>query len=331
MKPSWLVSGGSVKVSHCGREKMEKKSNTNKKMNKLYLFLISFLLVLSSLPLIMAPAGSAVFINPLNDAILGNTTVINVTINNVAGNFSCIFYAGSSLTANITWVNLTTSSVGNNTAGTGGINFTNFTFNTNALEDANNYRFNATCSNDTEMWAHAVTTGIIIDNTRPQSATSPSPASGTIDTDGTVLFNTTVIGVNTTSCTLRFDGANPGNSIYTMTHGGNACWTELTLIPESNYYWFVRTSDETNTTDSSTTRIEIDTQSSAGKLGYLLSQPGAQSLGGAEVLLAEEEVTTTKDNVIGFFKKELIGGIPVWIILLIAVILVIFFIGRNNG
>ena len=226
-----------------------------------YLFL-SLLTIVAFMGLV----SSAITFNfPSSSSTITGIGVINVTVpitDSGNTNFTCNIYAGSALTANITWTAIT--EIHNNTAGSGGLLFINGTFGAEIIEDANDYSFNATCSNETGVFDDAVNTGITIDKGVPSSATSLTPAEATIDTDGSVSFSATVLGENTTSCTLRFQGRNPGESSYAMTHSGNTCTFTLANIAEQTYEWFVRASDESQTADSSNQKFSVDVSSGAG-------------------------------------------------------------------
>src|SRR3990167_1204346 len=106
-------------------------------------------------------ASAATLRTPAGSSIIGGATVaLNTTVTIAeAGlaNFSCSYYAKSSLTANSTWSLLAVS--GNNTAGQGTDNSTNITFNSRILEDANNYILNSTCVNNSEFFASVTNTG----------------------------------------------------------------------------------------------------------------------------------------------------------------------------
>ena len=245
---------------------------------------------------------------------IGGTTMFNVTVpesDSGATNFTCVLYAGSTLTANTTWTTIVTAR--NNTAGGGTGNSTNASFNSAILEDANNYQFNATCRNNSGIFANVISSNIRVDNTVPTAATSLTPTS---DTDNSVTFSGTVVGRETTSCTLLFSGMNPGASSYTMTHSGTDCSYTHSSIPEGIYTWYVRASDETNTTDSSTQQTNVDVKTSAGKAALLASQPGITSKGGALLSIAD-----TDNGIL---------GIPIWIIVVAVILIVVVIVIKRK-
>lgn len=229
----------------------------------LSLFSILFILVVT-----LSLSSAAVTLNrPAASSGMGGAGIsFNVTVpeTDSGTNFTCKLYAQSTLTANSSWVLLATAH--NNTAGGGLVNQTNSSFSSLVLEDANNYQFNATCWNQTNWIDDAVNTAVTVDNTIPQAPTSLSPTS---DTDGSVDFSATVTSANTTSCTLFFPNLNPGSSSYSMTHSGGTCTATVNPMAEQGYDWYVRASDETNTTDSSTENVRVDLSTSSGKTALL--------------------------------------------------------------
>ncbi len=237
---------------------------------------------------------------------LSGTAIFNCTI--VAGyedeNWTRIrtYFQSSSLTANTT----ETSASAWVTNDTDDLNL-NGTIDTTIVEDGNDYIFKCQVWNGTD-YVNKSRTGITIDNTIPQSATSLTPTS---DDDGSFTFSGAVVGVNTTSCTLYFDGINPGSSSYAMTHTGDTCTYAITSIPEQTYKWYIRASDETNTTDSSTqtTNVNIDTPSN-----YLFQGQKDIQVDGDTLSIAS-----------GFSNIP----IAVWIVVILVVIVVIFNIQKR--
>ena len=199
------------------------------------------------------------WVKPITSGSVTGTQVLNITNSTIFKAFNnCTVYAKSSSTANSSWTNLGTFI-------NDSLSFVNGTFDSTILEDSNDYSFNATCRNKSNDMAYGVITGVKVDNTIPQGASSLSPATNTVDTDGSVIFSGTVTGRNTTGCTLYFSGGNPGSPSYTMTYSGSDCTYTMTAIPEKIYNWYITASDGTNTTDSSTVTLNIDEQTSAGK------------------------------------------------------------------
>ncbi len=196
---------------------------------------------------------------PSASSTISGIVVLNVT--NSTGfdeMVNCTIYAGSSLTSNTTWTEI--GFFVNDT-----LDNVNGTFDSSILEDATDYVLNASCTNSSASIQEDTNTLINIDNTVPIAPSSLSPADGTSDDDGDLTLSATVVGENTTSCTVFFTSRIPGSggSSQTMTHTGDTCSLTLTSVPEETYEWYVRASDGTNTTDSASQRflVDIDTPS----------------------------------------------------------------------
>jgi len=152
--------------------------------------------------------------------ISGSALELNASLSAASdgsGNFTCLFYAYSTLTANNTWTFLgsaenTTNSDANITS-----------FDSAVLEDANNYIFNVTCINDTETFVDDLNTGIIVNNTIP-TAVSSTPISYSVIVDATTqTFTGTVTDSKTTSCT------------YTIGRGGTTTESADTYTGTGDY------------------------------------------------------------------------------------------------
>ncbi|MHA1867823.1 MAG: hypothetical protein ACTSXD_07130 [Candidatus Heimdallarchaeaceae archaeon] len=196
------------------------------------------------------------FVTPSASARISDGYVANVTNITFDAMVNCSFYVKSAaLTANTTWALL------NGTAENESLTHVAAVLPSALIvEDGTDYTLNATCRNSSNDLAYA-TVAITIDNTIPTTPTL-SPTDQTVDTDGTINFTATLAGENTTSCTLYFDGTNPGSTSYTMNHVGDTCSYTLTGIPETTYKWYVENSDGTNTTNSATNTVNIDTDHS---------------------------------------------------------------------
>lgn len=171
---------------------------------------------------------------------------------------NCTLWATSSSTANTTYVRVNTT-VALNTSTNARYIIGNFS--SAVIEDSNDYSVKASCLNLTNSQENtSANTNIVVDNGVPTAPSSLTPATETTDEDGSVTFTGTVIGENTTSCTLYFTGTNPGNPSYTMTHSANSCTYTLASVPDQTYLWYITASDGTNTSTSSTLTLhtEID-------------------------------------------------------------------------
>ncbi|MEK6882579.1 MAG: hypothetical protein AABY22_23360 [Nanoarchaeota archaeon] len=250
----------------------------NKKILGLFSLLVLTLLTfsfVSAVTTINAPvastavSGATTFRVNTTDVLAGAGTMVLV-------NFT--FYAKSSLSANNTWVIIgQNNSVNVTLTGNATMNIINLS--SLILEDANDYIFNVTIKNVTTgaILGEDTNIDITVDNGVPTAPTALSP---TADQDSnSVAFSGTVVGANTTSCTLFFDGQNPGSSSYAMTHSGNSCTYTVNPVADQTYRYYIRASDETNTTDSSTSTVLIDTSSGSGSAtaSYLKQQQVVQA------------------------------------------------------
>ena len=152
-----------------------------------------------------------------------------------------------------------------------------------------------------------------------------SPADGTIDTDGSVNFTATV-EANSTACTLYFPENNPGRASYSMSIGGannQSCSILLTNIPEQTYKWYVSATNGTDTANSTTNAITIDISTSAGKVAILnqLEKEGKLARTGQKTFTVVSDV--------GEFINSKILGLPVWIVLLVAIVVIVVLIKRK--
>lgn len=268
---------------------------------KINIGILSVFLIFLSLSLISAtttinsPAASTV-------VGCGGFVVFNISSTDVySQGFANITYtAQSTLTANNTWAFVFANYTVNMTNGTAGIvNSTLQNINlTGILEDANNYIFNITIvgSNGTTVGVDT-NTGMTVDCTVPTAPTSLTPTS---DTSGTnVAFSSTVTGSQTTSCTLFFVGTNPGSTSYAMTHSGNLCTYTLATAPEQTYQYYVRASDESNTTNSATQTLNVDVKTSAGKAAVLIASGQATTNGGAGFSVVGDKLSNLSGSQIG--------------------------------
>lgn len=299
------------------RYKSERNIDEGKKLkNKLNVnLLLGILLVITLTSFSSALPGISLYLDQTaattSSGVGGAVVTANVSVPEAyasggVSNYTCFLYAKSSSTGNSS--NVLLGFAGNNSAG-GLINMTNFTFNSNAIEDASDYIFNATCVNDTAWFNETIVTSILVDNTVPTAPTSLSPAASSTDDDGTVTFSSTVTGSRTTACTLYFTGINPGESSYSMTHSGSTCTSSSLNLPEQTFEYYIQASDGTNTTNSANTRFEvsIDTPSN-----YLFQKE------------AEKKKT------LSIVDNALASGSARWIIGIITVIVVVALIARRK-
>ena len=118
---------------------------------------------------------------------------------------------------------------------------------------------------------------ILVDRTTPTAPTGMTPAASTV-TSRDQTFVGTVVGAETTGCTLIFDGANPPRTTSTMTHSGDTCTLALTNIPSATYRYAIRASDGVDTADSAYTELTVDGgQMSASKKALVVSAATGQA------------------------------------------------------
>ena len=222
-------------------------------------FLLSFMFMASASVSIVTPATSStingVYVFNVSAVAEEELAVCNFTMASATTNASAGVLIGNSI-ANNSVINV------------------NMSYNTAGLQDGADYIFTAYCLNLTGDPNTATATGIKIDNTVP---TAPSSLTPTSDSDGDVVFSSTVIGENTTACTLYFVDLNPGFTSYTMTHSANTCSYSLNGVPDQIYDWYVQASDGLNTSSSSVHTINV-------------ARP---SVGGAGIVAVQE----TKDDI----------------------------------
>lgn len=256
--------------------------------------------------------SAVTLINPANSATISGTAILNATNSSLPDMVNCTFYAKSASTANSSWTSLGTFT--NSTANPLNINGT---FVSTVLEDSTDYTFNATCRNSSNSLSSASGTATVkIDNTIPQAPTSVSPTADAVDTDGSIDFSGTVVGRNTTGCTLYFSGKNPGSSSYAMTHSGDSCTVTVSSMPEESYTYYINASDGTNSTNSSSVTSRVDIQTSAGKRA---------------LLEADRNIRTQQQAALSITQQgEGLFGIPIALIVIIVIVIVAIIIIRRK-
>lgn len=283
-----------------------------KKINLGILLLATLVITLSALVSadLTVDLESPEDLGTVGGAVFNLSANLTNTINNSVS-YNCSFWARSlGSTANTSWF-----LIGNRTNDTtNGI--VNITFNSRIFEDGADYIFNATCYeamayNVSANKTDNVSRNVIIDNTRTGTPTGLAPIT---TTNVSFDFSANVLAANVTNCTLIFTQGNPGLTNYTMTHSGGACTYTATNVPEQSYIWFVRASDGTNNTDSDTQTTRIDVRTSAGKGAVLAQQEGVKSEGGALFSVANPNGTGVNFRLV---------GIPVWVWVIIAAVVVI--------
>lgn len=244
-------------------------------MNKTILYVMMLLTVATGVF-----AAVATINNPASGSITGAFN-FNVTITGTTPSAfdNCTMDVFSSGTANSSYVSLGTLNNGTSAANTTENSNLNGSLSTSQVEDAADYSLRATCYNSTNAsntLVSAVVSSIIIDNTVPRLPTVSAPADDSTYTNGSIIFDVTVTGANTTSCTLTFVGTSPGTALsYAMTHTTGTCRsTAFTNVPSGIYRWYVQASDGTNL--SGVSESQVDFQSSNKGKSLLLTPAQAQ-------------------------------------------------------
>lgn len=243
----------------------EKSSEPFIRKRNIIISILFLSILFSTLSFITALTGDVTLNSPGANALINCTnTTLNFNVNDTRSQlYNLTFYISSTLTANSTWTKLGANDSLNLSGLTANSSTIAFDFVHSLVEDSNNYILNITVFNasGTQFIKDDTNTGLTVDCTVPSAPVSLTPTS---DTDNSVTFSSTVVGVNTTSCTLFFVGQNPGNPNYTMTHSGNTCSRALTSVSALIYTWYVRGSDESNTSDSSNQQTNVQISTAAG-------------------------------------------------------------------
>ena len=260
------------------------------------------------LAIFLMGAVSATLITPASSSTISGTVVLNATNSDLPAMDNCTFYAKSSSTANSSWNKLAVILNVSNEASL------NTTFNSNSLQDSNDYIFNATCMNITKSITSLLNTGITIDNTIPQ-APSLSPASTTILTGVTTqTFTGTVTDSNTTGCTYAIgrggtSGSSSDTSSGSATYSTTSCTFDKTFSTSSDnglWTWYITASDGTNSSTSQNT-INVQLPASSGGLP-------------SKVKVVDGQIVQDK-------------AFPIWIVIIggiIALIVLIYFLSKRK-
>ena len=234
------------------KEEVDIKRSNIKPISLITIF--SFVFLLSIFSVIALATGDITIQDPAASGTLtGTTATFNVTHTvQFDENYTSInvYISSGGDSANTSLSSLVTNLA----------NFTDGVFNgtvdSSTIEDATDYTITFELLNGTDPIN--VTRTVVIDNGIPTAPTSPTPASGSVDTDGSINFSATVSDSNTTACTLFFVGVNPGSTSYTMTYSENTCTHTISNVADNTYNWYVQASDGTNTTDASSIQVQAD-------------------------------------------------------------------------
>jgi len=232
-------------------------------------------------------AGTVTMVNPASSQYVGNAAVGGEMRLNATQDFNatwCAFRVYSTSTANSS-TTLAVRNVTKDHTDAASNNSVNASINVRFFEDANDYVALAICENITsaEVYTSASTTGITLDSTVPDVPTVNTVA-GYTDDDGALNFNATVLGNQTTGCTLRFIGTVPtgvGASVtITETSGDNLC-TRAVSGPVGNgvFTYTFTANDGTNTSAETTAQQTIVTLDGNRKKSILIPTEVAADLG----------------------------------------------------
>ena len=269
----------------------------NKKKLAISFVFLSIIALLFALSISQSSALYAGNMTIYSISKIGGNITINVTYDqadreHVSGevNRSLLFLSvGSPSTANTSVTVTPAGGIGNSSGAgqkTNSSLFANFvfSFNTTHIEDSNDYTITAILTNTSAGSTKiSKTVSLTVDNTVPQAATSLLPTSITNGTN--ILFRSTVVGSNATSCVLVFTANVPGtlSRSNTMTHSGNTCTLSGVTVPASTYRYIVQSGDSTNYTNSTEATLTSSiTGSGAASAAAVL----AQSSGSGTSLLA---------------------------------------------
>lgn len=280
--------------------------------NRVVLFLVLVLMLIAlALPVLSAPHSYTlntltwqentkvnISTKTTNDASLVNVSFITVK-------FSASDTANSSISVII---NITNTTATNFNWG-----YANFTFsNVIALEDTNVGSVTAisTGVGDSDTINLSATT-VTIDRYAPQAPTEIRPTTGIDNTTVNQLFSATVNDANTTGCTLRFDGQNPGSSAYAMTYSTSSCTLTVNNLARGTYKFYVTATDGRNNTNSGTNTITISQLgSNVGKRAYAVAQQSGQAptKEGVSLAIGMTEAGQAGSDAGTRFKQELTRG-----------------------
>lgn len=264
---------------------MKKNNKGFYKSRKVVISLVSLLMLIAlALSAIGAPHSLT-----LNTLTLQENTVVNVStktandgsqvnISNIA------LFGSSSLTANSSSRKI--FNITNTTATNFDLGYANITIGNDViLEDANNYAFTSiTTGVGDSANVNLSSTTVTVDRTAPSAPTGLQPTNSIENSTVNQAFTVAVNGANTTGCTLRFDGKNPGSSAYVMTHSGDECTLTINGIAQAAFSWYATATDSTNTSaNSATNKFTItDATSNVGKRAYAIAVGGGATQAGQQ-------------------------------------------------
>ena len=214
---------------------------------------------------IATPGFSGTFTNISNgERIAGNFYSVKVQLpasfnNSIYGNMTLYSVGGLTNTSTRIVINVTTNIT--NSSGTP-IALWNRTlsFNTLAIEDANDYNISVMFINSTgQEYMFNNLTRIIIDNTNPAAPTGLTSAEQTVE-DFTI--SATVTNAVTTNCRIDWIGISPVSGVDArVATTTTTCSFPISDASDGEYTYIIYASDENNETQSANQKISINTES----------------------------------------------------------------------
>jgi len=243
-----------------------------KKKSVIFASVFLFCLMFSMMSVMALESDNVTIVTPASSGSLtGATALFNISLvtGYEAENWTSvrIYLQSAGLTANTTEA-LATDWVANETD-----LILNGTLDSTVFEDGNDYIFKAQLFNGTD-YVNVTRTGITIQNTVPQAPSITSHSNHeVISSTGTVTFSFTVTDANTTSCTYAISrgGASSGSAYFSGagTYSGSTCsFTKAFSGSTDNGAWYVSAtaSDETDTTASGNTIVDVSIAPNSGGL-----------------------------------------------------------------
>lgn len=222
-------------------------------MKKINLLVMAILTISLLIPGVMA---TSTFVTPGASAIISGSYMFNAT-SDLSGLTNCSITASSTLSGD----SLTATLLYNSTATNA-----NATIDTTGLEDATDYVFAGTCYNSSAS-SEVMTsrTGITVDNTVPVAPSAITPTSS--DDKRDIAISSTVVGVNTTGCSMTVSTSQHSSS-FTMDYSGDVCSDTITLPGGGDYTISITATDGTNASAAGTQEMKVS-EKTGGNVGFI--------------------------------------------------------------
>ena len=133
------------------------------------------------------------------------------------------------------------------------------TFNSNAVQDVNDYNLSFICSNRSGDYYQFVNlSNIIVDNTLP---TAPSSLTSAEQTSDDFTISATVTESNTVRCRLEWISVAPTSGVDpSVASSSGTCSFSIADASDGEYSYKVHASDRSNETQSATQKIMVNTE-----------------------------------------------------------------------